>query len=102
LVDGFANTFGTIGVVYTSTSGPQELAPLAVERLLLSVEDLPTPRVLWSLQYQQHKSLDLVFDESILDDVKSQWREIDGENGGEFLMFEDRNPVGGDEDEEYS
>jgi hypothetical protein len=43
-----------------------------------------------------------VFEESVLDDVKSQWRDIVGEDGGEFLAFEDRNPVGDDDDEEYS
>jgi hypothetical protein len=43
-----------------------------------------------------------VFDESILDSVKTQWKDIVGDDGGDFLVFEDRNPVGDGEDEEYS
>jgi hypothetical protein len=66
------------------------------------MEESPKPLVLWSLQYQQHHSLDLVFDEIVLDDVRSLWREIVGEGEGEFLVFEDRNPVGDEDDEEYS
>jgi hypothetical protein len=96
-----ADAISHIGVVYASTSGPQELNTLATNRLLQSVGESPSPDILWSLRYQQHNSLDLVFDESVLDLVKAQWRDIVGENGGDFLAFEDRNPVGDDEDEEY-
>jgi hypothetical protein len=110
-----------IGVIYASTLGKQELNGLAIERLLTQVEMNPAPRVLWTLQYQQHSpasppaaenadesnvitlsstSLDLVFDEGILGEVESAWKKVIGDEEGSFLVFEDRNGVGDEDDGE--
>ncbi|KAJ4380990.1 Rab proteins geranylgeranyltransferase component A [Didymella sp. IMI 355093] len=101
-------------LLYASTSLSSEkgcvLLRKAVDALLASVEVSPTPGVLWSAQYQQNASsgseilpanskqvisfpppsLDLAFDDTILDNVKAVWQKIVGEDGGEFLVFQDR------------
>jgi RAB protein geranylgeranyltransferase component A len=102
------------GLLYASTSLSSEkgrvLLRRAVDALLASVEVSPTPGVLWSAQYRQNASsgseilpanskqvisfpppsLDLAFDDTILDNVKAVWQKIVGEDGGEFLVFQDR------------
>ena len=89
----------------------------AVGTLLASVDVSPAPEVLWSAQYQQHASsgaenlpadnerilrflppsMDLAFDDKILDDVKDMWQKIVGEDAGEFLVFQDREQYDDDE-----
>ena len=41
--------------------------------------------------------MDLAFDDAILDNVKEVWQKIVGENGGEFLVFQDREQYDDDE-----
>lgn len=89
----------------------------AIDALLASVEVSPTPEVLWSAQYRQHASsgseifvvdnerilvfpppsMDLAFHDTILDNVKNVWQKIVGEDGGEFLVFQDREQYDDDE-----
>jgi hypothetical protein len=105
---------GASGILYASTSLSSDkgfvLLRKAVDALLASVDVSPAPEVLWSAQYQQHASsgseslpadnkrflsfphpsMDLAFDDTILDNVKEVWQKIVGEDGGEFLVFQDR------------
>jgi hypothetical protein len=109
-----------LGVVYATTSGDQDLITLAIEQLLRSINEPAKPRVFWQLQYQQRSgppsspsdvngeksialpasSVDLAFDENILDSAKAAWQKITGGQPQDFLVFEDRNPVGDDDDDE--
>ncbi|KAF2277601.1 FAD/NAD(P)-binding domain-containing protein [Westerdykella ornata] len=102
-------------VLYASTSLTGEsgfqLLKIAVDTLLHTVDIMPRPTVLWSMQFEQRSSssdepapavgdqhvlklpsspLDLAFDDDVLDRVKSVWQQIVGEDGREFLVFEDR------------
>jgi hypothetical protein len=94
-------------------SGEQgfELLAKAIDALLSTVDSAPSPRILWSTQYQQQpssgsgdfppgteehvvrlppQSLDLAFDDSTFDHVKRVWEKIMGDEAGEFLVFKDR------------
>ncbi|KAF3052239.1 Rab proteins geranylgeranyltransferase component A [Didymella keratinophila] len=108
-------------ILYASTSVSSEngfvLLSKAVDALLASVDVSPAPDVLWSAQYQQHASsgaeilpadnervlsfpspsMDLAFDDTILDNVKVVWQNIVGEDGGDFLVFQDREQYDDDE-----
>ncbi|KAH6618488.1 rab geranylgeranyl transferase escort protein-like protein [Boeremia exigua] len=108
-------------ILYASTSLSSdkgfELLKKAVDALLVAVEVTPKPNVLWSTEYRQRASsstdtlpadhehvlsfpppsMDLAFDDAILDNVKSVWRQIVGEEGGEFLVFQDRETYDDDE-----
>lgn len=108
-----------LGVLYATTSGDQDLITAAIAQLMQSVAEPETPQILWQLQYQQRSetassddaeeekyitfpssSLDLAFDENILDSVKAAWQKITGGQPQDFLVFEDRNPIGDDDDDE--
>lgn len=112
---------GTIaGVLYATTSGDQSLIAAAIAQVIQSVGEPEKPHILWQLRYQQRcdissasddvsegksislpvSSADLAFDETILDSVKAAWQKITGGQPQEFLVFEDRNPVGDDDDDE--
>lgn len=114
-------------MLYASTSlegdSGFQLLGKAIEALLSSADGNTKPDVLWSLQYGQHfgpsattlppkpstaderilefpaSSLDLTFDDSILDRVRDVWQKIVGDVAGEFLVFEDREGYGGDDEE---
>ena len=81
---------------------------------------IPHPTTLYSVQYEQSASsppsvlssiqderilrfptsaLDLAFDDESIHDVKDIWRRIvgDGEDAGDFLVFEDRESYDNDE-----
>ena len=112
---------GASGILYASTSLSSEkgfeLLKRAVDALLVAVEISPKPDVLWRVQYQQHASsgsetlpvgnehvlsfpppsMDLAFGDTILDDVKEIWQRIAGDEGGEFLVFQDRETYDDDE-----
>lgn len=110
----------TLGVLYATTSGDQGLNTAAIAQLLQCVDEPAKPQVLWQLRYQQHcdvlssssnigeeksitlpaSSVDLAFDENILDSVKAAWQKITEGQPQDFLVFEDRNPVGDDDDHE--
>jgi hypothetical protein len=87
------------------------------------VDEDPHPSVLWRLKYEQQvqksrdpgpdsaknsvwtivfptPSTDLAFDETILDTVKDAWQKVMGQDAKDFLVFEDRNPVDEEDDEE--
>ena len=89
----------------------------AITRLLFTVDVTPAPKILWSIQYQQQPSsgseslptgdqvlcfppptLDLAFDDTVLDNVQEVWQKIMGDDQGEFLRFQDREVY--DEDDE--
>ncbi|KAF1991670.1 hypothetical protein K402DRAFT_409784 [Aulographum hederae CBS 113979] len=113
-------------VLYASTSsdGPRafELLDAATNRLLEATNETPKPSVLWSLRYQQRSgdsnggqtvvnvkeqmvtfplpSLDLAFDDSVIDRVKVAWQQIMGPDATGFMVFKDREGVGEDDDED--
>ena len=90
----------------------------AVELLLRSAEDEESPKVLWRLRYEQPSfsngrvaraseepsplrplervlvfpppSADVVFDDSVLSDVKRVWAEILGSEAQDFMKFPER------------
>ena len=41
--------------------------------------------------------MDLAFDDSIFDNVREVWKQIMGDGAGEFLVFQDREPVDDDD-----
>ncbi len=89
----------------------------AIESLLSAHESSPPPAVLWSVKYQQRASsgsetlpsdndhvirfpppsMDLAFDDTVLDTVKEVWQKIVGDDAGEFLVFQDREVYDDDE-----
>lgn len=108
-------------VLYASTSQLGELGVQllgrAVDSLLSAVDTTPQPEVLWTLQYEQTpetiassvpqtsnslqlppSSLDLSFDDSLLTRVKEIYQKIVGDDGGQFMVFADREGQGDDED----
>ncbi|KAI8934746.1 hypothetical protein NX059_008434 [Plenodomus lindquistii] len=107
-------------VLYASTllsgTAGSELLKKAVDALLSSVDLSPAPTVLWSVKYEQRPSsgseplpsgdrvlsfpppsLDLAFDDSVLDNVKDVWQKVLGDDAGEFLLFQDREAYDDDE-----
>lgn len=103
-----------LGVLYALVSlGSSKgftLLDQAVDSLLSAMNTTPAPKVLWSAKYQQQPSsgsdvlpcgsekiirfppppMDLAFDDGVLDNVKSVWEKVTGQEGGEFLRFQDR------------
>ncbi|KAF2848760.1 rab geranylgeranyl transferase escort protein-like protein [Plenodomus tracheiphilus IPT5] len=100
-------------ILYASTllsgTAGSELLQKAVDALLSSVDTTPAPRILWSVKYGQRPSsgseslppgahilsfpppsLDLAFDDTVLDNVKEMCRKILGDDAGDFLVFQDR------------
>lgn len=122
--------FGLIAaVIYSSTGdaseGYQKKLADAVERLLSTADENPAPTVLWSMSYLEkgrapsteapapsahdesglvmsfrQKSLDLAFDDTLVDSVKAVWTKIMGveADDAEFLCFEEREITGDDLD----
>lgn len=115
----FANVATVIMYASTSLSSDKgfELLQEAIQALLEAVDVSPQPTVLWSAQYQQRASsgsevsaadtrnvlsfpppsMDLAFDDAILDNVKEIWQTIVGSESGEFLVFQDREVYDDDE-----
>lgn len=107
--------------MYASTSLVSErgfdLLKKAINALLASVDILPAPTTLWSMQYRQHassgaevlpagdervirfppSSMDLSFDDTVLQNVQGVWQTIMGSDNGEFLVFQDREIYDDDE-----
>ena len=114
-----ANNLSVILYASTSLSSDKgfELLKMAVDALLEAIDVSPKTAVLWSAQYRQQASsgletlpadshqvlsfappsMDLAFDDSIFDNVKSIWQKITGEEDGEFLVFQDREVYDDDE-----
>ena len=95
---------------------------MAVQLLLRSLHDEPsTPEVLWQLRYGRlaasgsdsgasltgdgnvlhfsDPTLDLAFDDRVLEQVRDAWQKITGERDG-FMMFEERGESGEDDGED--
>ncbi|KAF1945165.1 hypothetical protein EJ02DRAFT_59068, partial [Clathrospora elynae] len=106
----------------TSLSGQEglDLLRVAVETLLSTVDMTPPPAILWSIQYQQQSSsgcdslptstgsnvlrfpppsIDLAFDDSVLDNVREIWQKILGNDADEFLVFRDREAYADDDEQ---
>jgi hypothetical protein len=100
-------------MTYINSNEDQSILQSSVELLLAGSEDLDSPTILWSMYYQQDgslsnnttlqhgndgiyqfpsPSLDLSFDDEILDQVKTIWELIPNvrNDGEEFLVFSDR------------
>jgi Rab proteins geranylgeranyltransferase component A len=96
-----------------------------VEKLLITANEEPAPFVLWSMSYVQHgrassdtisksfaqdksgrvlafppASLDLSFDDALVDSVRAVWRKImDAEaDDADFLRLEEREIIGDSDD----
>ncbi|KAF2712734.1 hypothetical protein K504DRAFT_401904 [Pleomassaria siparia CBS 279.74] len=106
---------------FTSLEGNTgfQLLDKAVQTLLSTVEVTPIPTTLWSVRYVQHSvggsgplprsandhflhfpptSMDPAFDDAVLGNVREAWQKIMGDDGGEFLVFQDREPVADDDE----
>ena len=107
---------GNKGVLYASTlrtSDSKALLEAAVSTLLKSTENNDST-LLYSLYYEQEQqfsgpattdtSLDLAFNDEILDAVEAQWKNIMAdENGvldGQFMQFDDREGQNDDEEDD--
>lgn len=102
--------------VYLPLAPGQSILESAIQKVLGAVDEEPRPDVLWSLRYSQQKSsvedyvrnpreakplasskvlllsepsTDLVFDDCILEPVRTAWQKVTGETEG-FMHFEDR------------
>jgi len=117
------------GVLYASTlltgDAGFSLLAQAVTSLLAAVQEGPKPVVLWSMRYEQSfrpsttaavdrslgsqhdehvimfppMSLDLAFDDSVLGSVRKAWEKIMGAEAKDFMVFEDREVSGDDNDD---
>ncbi|KAL9108420.1 MAG: hypothetical protein Q9187_008292, partial [Circinaria calcarea] len=103
----------------------QSILESAIQGLLGAIGEEPRPSVLWSLRYSQQKSsvednipnpmeseasvpskvlllsdpsTDLVFDDRILERVRTTWQTVTGESDG-FMQFEDREIGAYDDDQ---
>lgn len=112
-------------VLYASTAlaspnGPR-LLRAAISALVSAVDVTPRPNIMYTAQYEQSAApsasvlssiqddrvlriptsgLDLAFDDGNIDAVKEVWRQIvgEGEDAGEFLVFEDRESYADDDE----
>ncbi|KAF1978007.1 rab proteins geranylgeranyltransferase component A [Bimuria novae-zelandiae CBS 107.79] len=100
----------------TSMSGKSgfELLKHATSLFLDSIDDVPAPRILWSMQYEQRAlplakplplpdgaaahflglpsaSLDLPVDDTMFEHVRKVWRTITDDDSEQFLDFPERN-----------
>ena len=120
-----ADCLFNLGVVYACTKATAEscndrLAD-AVERLLGTADEAPSPSLLWSMSYVQEgrascptkassftqdvsghvmtfspASLDLAFDDALLDSVRAVWKKIMGveADDADFMQFQERADIG--------
>lgn len=99
-------------ILYATTSHTETSKAVledAIAKLLAATEDKAT--VLYTLYYEQHEvpgvsSLDLAFDDQVLDGVETQWKTImsytDGDEHPPFMQFAEREGMNADDDnEEY-
>lgn len=122
--------FTILGIIYAqillpNPNGSTILAE-AIRKFIAAVPEDPKPDILWSLHYSQTGPLTtdqngpkidplndprimllhdlnpgLALEDSVLNNVKAVWEQIVGEEtGGGFMMFEDRDGVEEDEQEE--
>jgi len=107
------------GVLYVTTlqsNDSKQLLESAISNFLASTEEGGV-ELLYSLYYEQEQtakatsdsleaseaSLDLAFNDEILDDVEKQWKSILGETEADqatFMRFEDREGMNNEDDED--
>lgn len=114
---------------HSSQSTASQTLRLALKALLRSVDQEPKPDVLWIMSYTSHhediraatgaevegvrrkkgpvlflkpQPPGLVFEDSVLDDVRSAWERItkDDADRGEFMQFEEREAAMGEDEPE--
>ncbi len=106
------------GVLYATTlqsDDSKKLLDFALSTFLTLTEESEV-KILYKLYYEQEQaarnnddpleasdaSLDLAFNDEILDDVEMQWKSILGETEADqatFMRFEDRDGINNDDDE---
>ncbi|TVY81662.1 Rab proteins geranylgeranyltransferase component A [Lachnellula suecica] len=96
-------------VLYATTHQSQDsqaILTAAISRFLKAAED--NAKLLYKLYYEQEQlpgtsSLDLAFDDQMLDDVKAQWKTVlgygDTEEHPAFMDFPDREGISPDDDD---
>ncbi|OJD35310.1 rab geranylgeranyl transferase escort protein [Diplodia corticola] len=111
----------TVLYAFASPTGERgaKLLNAAVAALLQSVDEEITPKLLWSMHYEQCSrsgnvvpatthdsvfafpppSLELKFDDSMLDHVRTIWEKIEGDDADPafFMRFEDREEIDDDD-----
>ena len=99
-----------LGVLYATTQksdNSKAVLEAALSALLKSTED-DEGKLLYSLYYEQEQqasyaSLDLAFNDEILQAVEDQWKTImaddNGTLEGSFMQFEDREGMNNDDDD---
>jgi Rab proteins geranylgeranyltransferase component A len=126
-----ANGLFYSGIIYASTKVTTELwrerLANAVERLLNAGNQDPVPTLLWSISYLQRgrassvsivtsfaqdesgqiitlpaPSLDLAFDDALVDSVRAVWKKIMGveADNTDFLLFQERESNVDDDDDD--
>lgn len=116
-----------LGVLYASVdgAGKEEVLKRSVAALLDGVDEKSTPKVLWSMYFEQNSTnsshtttdvgkdgqilvlpenpFDLTFNDAVLDKVKAVWEKITGAEGSEFLVFDEReNSLNEDDDDDVN
>lgn len=109
-------TDSILGVLYISTLYSEQSKKLLEAALLvfLTATEHSEDHLMYSLYYEQcqtqrsstsaeasEASLDLAFNDDVLDDVQDQWRSImcDEVDEASFMKFEDREGVNADDDD---
>ena len=117
-----------LGIIYAQIAHPKHSEPhsllqQAVKTLLASVQEVPSPSILWTLQYNQiylspeqpaahdanvnfdkisndhvlqlpDVAPDLALDDDVLKHVQAAYERIVGQEGAAFMLFEDREGTG--------
>jgi hypothetical protein len=101
------------GVLYATTllpnSSDTDIGKALLNKVLstfLSTFENTEAELLYSVYYEQHgtkEQLDLAFNDGVLEDVEVEWRRIvGGDEESPFMIFEERNTMGDDDEgEEY-
>lgn len=94
------------GVLYATTlhnNKSKAILELALATFYQSVEEAK-PSLLYRWYYEQKEtstsSLDMSFDDQMLDGVEERWKEVIGDNEElQFMQFEERNGMNADDDD---
>ncbi|KAB8294926.1 hypothetical protein EYC80_006881 [Monilinia laxa] len=96
-------------ILYTTTllleSSTEQTGKLLLEKVIskfLETTEGHGGQVLYSVYYEQQGSkgkLDLSFDDQVLKDVEEEWKRVSGEEEAtQFMVFEERNGMGDDDE----
>jgi hypothetical protein len=99
------------GVLYATTLLPNpsdtQIGKAILNKVLstfLSTFENAEAELLYSVYYEQHgtkEQLDLAFNDGVLEDVEAEWRRIvGGDEESPFMVFEERNTMGDDDEGE--